>query len=209
MAKKPKKNSSKKLAPPQYNYLSGGTIGFTTVAATERCYEVSNLSSIVRAYAGEGEAPVFRHNRIISCFYSDNRPCYVTTMLVIAEHGATFTASNVTEGEDLKTQLNGCIDKPFSFKVLSRKFLSNISSKPLNGADGKIIISGTVRVNSLPFIKMIEKQMEDPLWISTSPEVFIIQKLYTMGDASNVEDDYINEWAMDIVSRPTSNLKIP
>jgi hypothetical protein len=51
--------------------------------------------------------------------------------------------------------------------------------------------------------------MEDPLWISTSPEVFIIQKLYTMGDASNVEDDYINEWAMDIVSRPTSNLKIP
>lgn len=201
------KNRKKRPTIPDkvYSYVQDKTIAIAD--GNHRFVSLINVSTFVAGLNLDGLKPDFRQYmlKILHAYTTTDNTVVgeLDIYRIDAEAGATFTDGDRSETNDVITNFDACLDKPFTVERLGSIVVDEFIFRPMNAANGTTYTRSRKgkSFNLLPVARSVAKTEEDPLWNAHSPEVFIavVGKCKT---TATFYIDFVLNYAYNTVRRP-------
>lgn len=167
-----------------------GSINGSINANNYRMYALGiNIEDLVAALSGDGYKPIIRKAYLEINYQSQTNPAIIKAFAVRAVNGATFTASDVVDTNNVRAGLDACIDKSFGYRHLGDIRVRRAFYQSKNAADAVRWYDGGATLDVTGFLRKLQKEAEQ-ISPDSVPESFIAFLLYSQGDASSYELDY-------------------
>lgn len=166
---------SKKSKSVNWAVVTGvATSTLTNGASGSRMISILDLNALIASLTGESSMPIFNHFYVKMQNFAPTYPVRVECNVVIMENTGTFTNSDGLAVNTRENDYEIACNKQFSVFHIGNLDSLRFQYQPKNAADGVQTYFAEPQVfNLMPFVKKIQKAVEDPSGKLITPLVLV------------------------------------